>query len=208
MRTVAGLALALTTASWMAGSVAGAQSANAGPGGTPLVATNDAIRASLARIAAHSPSWRAAVEALRPTGRHVVIVTPDQLPGFSADGTSKRPFERAPLAEANPIPGRGDLVDAFMVVINVPLVEALHRDRDSLPAEMEADLDVLVVHEVYGHALPYLLAGDESGRCPDPAAGQRASEACSIRRENVVRAELGLGRRTDYGVTSLLFARR
>jgi hypothetical protein len=42
-----------------------------------------------------------------------------------------------------------------------------------------------------------------SGRCADPAAGERPSDACSIRRENAVRAQLGLGRRTDYGFGAL-----
>jgi len=65
-----------------------------------------------------------------------------------------------------------------------------------------------LVHEIYGHAIPYLLAGDLSGRCADPKRGERASEACSIQRENAVRAELGLGRRTDYGLSDLALARR
>ena len=78
---------------------------------------------------------------------------------------------------------------------------------DLLPVEKYADLDRILVHEVYGHAFPYLQAGDESGRCPDPAAGERPQDACSIRRENAVRAELGLGRRTDYGLLSLIVGR-
>jgi hypothetical protein len=56
---------------------------------------------------------------------------------------------------------------------------------------------------VYGHAAPYLLSGSERGRCPDPVDGQFADEACSIRRENAVRAEAGLGYRSDYGLLSL-----
>jgi hypothetical protein len=45
-----------------------------------------------------------------------------------------------------------------------------------------------------------------SGRCADPEPGQRPSEACSIRRENVVRRELGLGRRTGYDLGGLALA--
>jgi hypothetical protein len=99
-------------------------------------------------------------------------------------------------------------VDEVLVVVNLHLIERLHRRTGSLPAEMNLDLDRILVHEVYGHAVPYLLAGDLSGRCADPLPGQSAADACAIRRENAVRAELGLGRRTDYGMSDLLLARR
>jgi hypothetical protein len=93
------------------------------------------------------------------------------------------------------------------VVVNLDLIDRAHAARNSLPAERDADLDRVLVHEVYGHAFPYLLAGNLSGRCADPIAGERAVDACSIRRENAVRAELGLGRRTDYGVAGLSLSR-
>jgi hypothetical protein len=63
------------------------------------------------------------------------------------------------------------------------------------------------VHEVYGHALPYVVVGDVAGRCADPGKDERATDACAIRRENAVRAELGLGRRSDPGLLSLALAR-
>jgi hypothetical protein len=52
-----------------------------------------------------------------------------------------------------------------------------------------------------------LRAGNVSGKCADPVAGERAENACSIQRENAVRAELGLGRRTDYGLRGLTIGR-
>jgi hypothetical protein len=75
--------------------------------------------------------------------------------------------------------------------------------RLSVRRDFEADLDRILVHEIYGHAVPYLLAGDLSGRCPDPGPNEPARDACSIRRENAVRVELGLGRRGDHGLSSL-----
>ena len=73
-------------------------------------------------------------------------------------------------------------------------------------ADVATNLDRIVVHEVYGHAVPYLLAGNLSGRCADPAGGESATGACAIRRENAVRSELGLGRRADRGLYSLALA--
>ncbi len=96
----------------------------------------------------------------------------------------------------------------MLVVVNLPLIERMGRQTAALPIEMEGDLDRILVHEVYGHALPYLLAGNLSGRCADPLPGQQAHEACAIQRENAVRAELGLNRRLDYGLYDLALVRR
>jgi hypothetical protein len=89
-----------------------------------------------------------------------------------------------------------------MVVVNLPLLKDVHRSGD-LPADLDADLDRILAHEVYGHAVPYLIAGHMSGRCADPLPHQAPVESCAIQRENKVRAELGLGPRTEYGLESL-----
>jgi hypothetical protein len=47
-----------------------------------------------------------------------------------------------------------------------------------------------------------------SGRCADPTPDERPSEACSIKRENEIRAELRLGRRMDRGFEGLTLTRR
>jgi hypothetical protein len=183
-------------------------SARATPERSPaILTTSPAIQASLDRIASGSASWRHAMLAVSRSGRHVLVVTPDRV--AVAEGPNRRrvPFDPNVLAEVAHVPTDGP-VDSVLVVVNVALVERLHRSKGSLPAEEEADLDRIVVHEVYGHAIPYLLAGGASGQCADPAAGRPAAESCSIERENVVRAELGLGRRTDYGLNGLFLARR
>jgi hypothetical protein len=167
-----------------------------------------AFQASLNRIAAGSALWRDAVAEIRETGRYALIVTPGQ--GVVTEPTGKKPaaFDAASLAEVAPVAGADAEVNVVLVVINLPLLEQVHAARGSMPAELEADLDRILVHEVYGHAMPYLLAGDLTGRCADPAPSQRASEACSIKRENLVRAELRLGKRVDSGLEGLSLARR
>jgi hypothetical protein len=61
---------------------------------------------------------------------------------------------------------------------------------------------------VYGHAVPYLLAGTLTAKCADPAIGPSASASCAVQRENVVRREMRLGQRIEYGRDSLAIARR
>jgi hypothetical protein len=172
-----------------------------------ILTTNSTLQASLDRIAASSESWRQAVDAVAQTGRRVLVLTPDQVVVADPLSSTRRAFDPSVLAEVGRVPGEGESVNVVLVVVNVALLEAVHRNRRSLPIELEDDVTAILVHEVYGHAFPLLLAGGESGHCADPAAGQRAAEACSIRRENVVRAEMGLSRRSDYGLASLALAR-
>jgi hypothetical protein len=174
---------------------------------SPLLTTNRTFLASLNRISRGSALWREAIEAVGQAGRRVLVVTPEEVQITDASrGRERDGFDPGVLAEAIPIVAQDSQVQVVVVVINLRLVQQAHDARLSVPREFEADLDRVLVHEVYGHAIPYLLAGDMSGRCADPKKGETPSEACSIRRENAVRSELGLGRRDDSGLSSLTLA--
>ena len=110
------------------------------------------------------------------------------------------------LAEVQPIADDWSRVDTVVVVINLPLLDKLYSDATG--ADLDADLDRILAHEVYGHAIPYLLAGHLSGKCADPLPKQRATDACAIKRENEIRGELRLGERRGYGLDGLTIARR
>ncbi|MGE3277775.1 MAG: hypothetical protein AB7O67_21880 [Vicinamibacterales bacterium] len=180
-----------------------------GPDGSPLWTSNPILADSLARVARGSDLWRQALASLVRSDRRAIILTPDQVVvSDQPDGQDSRPFDPGVIAEVSPVVGEGARVDTVLVVVNLPLLQQLHDRAGSLPAELESDLDRILVHELYGHAFPYLLAGDLSGRCADPGPRERAADACAIRRENAVRAELGLGRRVDHGVEGLALARR
>jgi len=174
----------------------------------PILTTDRTLLASLNRIAARSALWRHAVEAVGRRGRRALVLTPEEVAvSDTPHGAPIDSFDPTVLAEVAPVPHADSQVSVVLVVVNLPLIEAAHRRNRSLPGEFEADLDRIMVHEVFGHALPYLLVGDLSGRCADPLPGQRPTDACSIRRENAVRAELRLGRRTGYGLQGLALLR-
>jgi len=175
----------------------------------PLLTSNPTLHASLERIAAGSVLWRMALDEVRRNGRRALIVTPDQVTiEGPADGPSSDARDADLLAEVVPVAAPDSRVETVLVLVNLALLEATYRNTFALPLDVDRDLDRVLVHEIYGHAFPYLLAGNLSGRCADPAPHERATDACSIRRENAVRAELGLGRRTDYSLTGLSLARR
>lgn len=166
-----------------------------------------ALRDAVNRIARGSASWREAMAALAATGRRALIVTPDEVL-IRRDGADRPvPFDPADVAAVSPLADATGRLSVVVVVVNVAGLEAVHERRGSLPAEFHGDLDRVLAHEVYGHAVPYLLAGHVSGRCADPEPGESATAACAIQRENVVRAELRLGRRTDRSLNSLTLAR-
>lgn len=172
---------------------------------SPLLTTDRTLQASLKRIWRGSPLWREEIAAVRKTGRRVLVATPADV--TMIDHTQgRRAFDPDVLAEAVPVLGEDSQIPIVVIVVNVRLVQKIHDNRFSVPRDFEADLDRILVHEVYGHAIPYLLAGNLSGRCADPGRGESASDACAIRRENAVRAELGLGRRADQGLYSLSLA--
>ncbi len=173
---------------------------------TPLRVTNPTLLASLQRIWRGSQLWREAVASVRQTGRYVVVATPPDVT-LTDRNRSPRVFDRGLLAEAIPLLDEEAQVPTVVVVVNVRLLQDMHDTRLSAPRDIDADLDRILVHEVYGHAVPYLLAGDLSGQCADPKRGESVSDACAISRENAVRAELGLGRRADRGLYSLALAR-
>lgn len=174
-------------------------------GGPPLITRNPAVKASLERLSSRSALWRDALEVLILTGRRAVLVTPDLVRMRDAQKGTEAPFDPEVLAEVQPLADDQSRIDT-VVVVNVPLLEKMH--ASSLPVEFEDDLDRILAHEVYGHAVPYLLAGHLSGKCADPLPGQRATESCAIKRENVIRNELRLGQRREYGLDGLALARR
>jgi len=174
---------------------------------TPVSTSNPILKASIDRLSARSAAWRTAVEAVRKTGRRALVVTPDQVRMTEEEGGDPKPFDAEVLAEVQPIADPSQRVQVVVVVINLALLEDL-QGRWAALSDFEADLDSILAHEVYGHAVPYLLAGHMSGRCADPVVGQRPSDSCALQRENEVRTQLGLGRRTEYGLDGLAMHRR
>lgn len=172
-----------------------------------VITNNPEIQRSLNRIFKRSAAWRNALAEVERLGRRAVVVTPKNVRVKDPRDGKMRAFDRDVIAEVQPLAEFETRVDAVVVVVNLPLLERM-LSASATPSDFEDDLDRVVAHEVYGHAIPYLLAGDLSGRCPDPQAGQRAEDSCAIKRENEIRAELRLGERRDYGLNGLAMARR
>jgi len=205
MRTHAMLA-ALTALTAMIPTVVRTEPAAPAPT-APIAADHPVLRAALERIDRGSASWRAAMTMVAASGRRVVVLTPDQVIVRDTATAAAEPFDPSAVAGAAPVADSRGQVSTVLVVVNVGVMQELHERHGSLPGEFYADLDRVLAHEVYGHAVPYLIAGHVSGRCADPEPGVPALSSCAIQRENVIRAELRLGRRTDHALASLALVR-
>jgi hypothetical protein len=173
------------------------------PAQTPFLTENRILKASLERIARGSALWREALDKLARRGLRVVLITPYDESPWVSNAVQRRMFADGHLAEAVPLVRGDDGVSVVLVFVNLPIIRDAHDARFSAPVHFESDLDRILVHEIYGHGIPYLLVGNLSGRCADPGKNERADLACAIQRENEVRRELGLGRRGDEGLSSL-----
>lgn len=163
----------------------------------PIQVSNAALSSSLRRLTSESRTFRDAMDALAATGRRALLTTPDKV----------NDFDRETLAQVFPVRDGGARVERMIIVINLELLQRL----SGLPMraiDFENDLDRIVAHEIYGHAIPVLMAGSLAANCADPAIGQSALTSCAVQRENVIRKEMGLGQRVEYGRDSLALARR
>ncbi|MEZ5294166.1 MAG: hypothetical protein R2745_23995 [Vicinamibacterales bacterium] len=175
--------------------------------GRVVLSRDRTIGEALERIARGSRSWRDALARLEASDRRIVVLTPDEVVVRDAGTAGPATFDPGALAEVSPVADESGRVAVVLVVVNVRGMREAHERRGSLPGELDADLERVLAHEVYGHAVPYLEAGHLSGRCADPVAGAPATSACAVQRENVIRAELRLGRRTDHALGSLALSR-
>ena len=173
-----------------------------------LLTANAELAAAATRIAERSALWRAALADAASRERRALLLTPDQVVVRDGQAGPTEAFDVSSLAEVSPVVRDGAAVDVVLVVVNVTLLAETHARLGTTRAEFEADLDRILIHEVYGHAIPYLHRGDTSARCADPERGQDPLRACSVRRENEVRAQAGLGERTDYASGGLVVMER
>jgi hypothetical protein len=160
-----------------------------------FVVQDASVATALRRIDASSRSWRAALDSVAVRGGSIVVATVRELTGVPEQ------FARAELAEAVPLPAPDSTVSTVMVVVNRELLDRMYAAAGGSRQERDADLMRILIHEIYGHAVPYLVAGHVRGACPDPV--ERGGRGCSINRENIVRAELRLGFRRSYDMNGL-----
>ena len=81
----------------------------------PIRVRHPALASSVDRLSVQSRTFRAALDALAPTGRRAVLTTPGQVGDF----------DRTVLAQAFPLTDADARIDTVVVVINLELLQKL-----------------------------------------------------------------------------------
>jgi hypothetical protein len=168
------------------------------------------LAARLQLLESRSPRLQNEMNAIRQGHLPVVLATSGPLSEIS-HGVALR--ERMPdfrLGEFRVVhhPGRRE-VAALVIRVNLQqIVErqqrwlrsqaSRHPSRPDAMTEFEAAVDAILIHEIWGHLIPVVLAGSPHARCPDPLPGQADLASCVLQRENELRQEIGLQPRTRY----------
>lgn len=174
-----------------------------------LTITDPHLVSVMRRMSNRSPSFRQALDGLAAARIPVLVGTPPEL----IDQLPPPVRSRSLLARAVPIPARLPQrrfrlpgaprlpLRQVIVVIDVPAIRDLYGIQGVLPA-LEADLAIILAHELAGHALDWARSGDLYDACLDPStvvlALDPGAKGCAVERENQVRRELGLVERSAY----------
>lgn len=110
-------------------------------------------------------------------------------------------------AYGNVQPPDGTSVDAADIVFFTAGAEAAALDAGMEFEQLVEQLTLILVHEVYGHALPLVERGVWPLPCEDPPFASPAWVlGCAAERENEIRADMGVPARRRYaGNTDLTF---
>jgi hypothetical protein len=167
------------------------------------------LRARIKGLEKHSPRFYAAMERARLGNIPVIIGSPVQV--------HERVAARAGLSERLDGQRVGEFVvrrteagraeiEFIAIRIDVARVRRGAGWRALLGAAaqrrwFDANIDAILIHEIWGHLVPVIEAGDLTGNCPDPRAGESAGSSCVMQRENDLRTELGLKPRRSYAIS-------
>ncbi|MFO7259666.1 MAG: hypothetical protein DIU52_000825 [bacterium] len=171
--------------------------------GTVTIA-DDLLARRMDALAARSATWRAGMDSIQAAGFHMVVAGPAAVRRMVRGLENYAPEH---LGEVVPLRDPTGAIAGAVVTIDLPRLERLWR-RTGLPRSVfEADVDRILIHEIYGHVVPLAASRSIEGGCPDPKPGAPALSSCAIRRENVIRKELGMEPRLAYDLSGLVIGR-
>jgi hypothetical protein len=168
------------------------------------VTVADPVLASLIQdLSLRSPSFARALETLAEGETPLVVGSPAQL-----HGQLPRAMRRhAPIAYTVAVHDQardpeGPRVRRVLVVVDLAAYQRLYA-TDAQRSALALDLEVILAHEIAGHAVGWALTGRLREGCLDPdpltVATQPGVTGCAVEKENAIRRELGVAERPTYG---------
>lgn len=173
-----------------------------------LVILHPFLERKIHELENESPTFRDAMEDARNGKARVLIASASDVNRWLPHMKSK--YDRTAHAGVTISFQKGNIVDEIVVLINLELIEKKHveharrtgeRDPAVLQSWFEHDVKSVLIHELYGHMAPVAKSGLTKDICYDPPHPDAYLLSCVGKRENAIRAELGLTKRVSYGHT-------
>jgi hypothetical protein len=180
----------------------------AAPAAAGLRVLHPYLEQRIRSLEARSRRFAEAMEMLRAAPFPIAVGTPEQV--MSRQATGRLALTRAArvgefTAVADPLDGTVREMHVWVAVDRIAR-RALGARRGATPAalrrRLDAQVDAVLIHELWGHAVPVAETGNLAAHCPDPRRGEPPLESCVMRRENDLRAELGLEPRRGYPLSA------
>lgn len=152
----------------------------------------DAIQRLTTRSALFNTAW----QEIRESNLPLIIGTPDQLQNLVPDPLAYQLLDRYG-ASAFAHDDMSGFVTSAVVSIDVAKIFSYGLERGNSLLARDA-LDIILIHEIYGHVAPVAKTRQIGSLCPDPEPGQPYANSCVGRREREVLIELGRRARSGY----------
>jgi hypothetical protein len=151
----------------------------------------------LERLEKLSPRLHEAMNHVRAGELPVYIGTPTQIAAYHASTRvlGDRLTREERIAEMAAVLESADSDRFLFGVVRIDMERVASRRTG---AAFDAEVDAILIHEVWGHLVPVAENPIRSSMCRDPRPGEPALESCAMRRENDLRQELGLSPRKHY----------
>jgi hypothetical protein len=155
------------------------------------------LAARLTGLEARSQRLHQAMDRIRSGGLPVYIGTPEQIAAYHASTRvlGDRLTREERIAEMAAVLESAHSERFLFGVVRIDLARVAERRTGHA---YDAEVDAILIHEVWGHLVPVAENPVRSAMCRDPRPGEPVLDACAMRRENDLRRELGLAPRKTY----------
>jgi hypothetical protein len=185
-----------------------------------LVVLDPRLAREIHSLTERSPTFQSALLEIGDGSVPVFVGTPAQirpiLPGWDHSPESVARAlaigwrDEAQQAELTGSGGDGRSIGALQVLVIIDLDNMLgtYGALAADPATLRNDLDVMLAHEIAGHARGWSRTGQLHEGCLDPVSTEvdhSRATGCAVDVENAVRDELGLPVRRSYAESALSF---
>ena len=186
-----------------------------------LIILDDSLEARMTSLAERSPTFEAALREISLGHVPVTVGTLEQIhertptwmarqpmPGYAQVVPNAEDLSRSMMAQMiTGGRGRGVRAAEVHVALDLENFRGTYLGLLADTATLRRDLDLVLAHEIAGHALGWSRSGLVEQGCGDPSwdEAMRGEIGCAVEVENRIRAEIGLPGRRDYADPPFFF---